>query len=450
MDVDLVVHGDPFRRRHCIIPYTNASRWEHDHDVAHERYRGDARAGRAHPSDRRCRRSHRRAAGRVVEPVAGQVPRRRTAHRVPPDRHAEARRRHATSRSPAPKAPTSRGGSTRTTVTRSSGSSPRPATRPTRSRCAGITYERDAPRLLAACPTGSPTWTSIGVAGAAVLPELPALRGPDLPLGQGPRRWPLLCVRAYNDWMVEEWCGEQRRPADPALPRPAVGRRARRRRGPAQRRTWCARRRLHRAARLPRSAEPRTPATGTRSSLPARRPRPSLCMHIGSGTKTPQTSPDAPEAVRRHDHLRQQRGQHDRLPVLRRASTAIPGLQADVRRSARSAGSRTCSSGSTTSGTPTGLEQRPAVLPGAAVDVLLPPGLQLLLQGRGRRRDARPGRESTTSCSRPTTRTRTAPGRTRGRRRREQFGFLSQPEIDKIARDNAIELLGLQLARAGS
>ena len=32
----------------------------------------------------------------------------------------------------------------------------------------------------------------------------------------------------------------------------------------------------------------------------------------------------------------------------------------------------------------------------------------------------------------------------------QQFGFLSQPEIDKIARDNAIELLGLQLARAGS
>ena len=26
----------------------------------------------------------------------------------------------------------------------------------------------------------------------------------------------LLCVQAYNDWMVEEWCGDVRRPADPA------------------------------------------------------------------------------------------------------------------------------------------------------------------------------------------------------------------------------------------
>ena len=36
-----------------------------------------------------------------------------------------------------------------------------------------------------------------------------------------------LCVEAYNDWMVDEWCGRSRRPAHPALPDPAVGRRAR-------------------------------------------------------------------------------------------------------------------------------------------------------------------------------------------------------------------------------
>ena len=38
-----------------------------------------------------------------------------------------------------------------------------------------------------------------------------------------------LCVEAYNDWMVDEWC-ERPRPADPAVRRPPVGRRARRRR----------------------------------------------------------------------------------------------------------------------------------------------------------------------------------------------------------------------------
>ena len=26
----------------------------------------------------------------------------------------------------------------------------------------------------------------------------------------------LLCVKAYNDWMVEEWCADSRRPPDPA------------------------------------------------------------------------------------------------------------------------------------------------------------------------------------------------------------------------------------------
>ena len=40
----------------------------------------------------------------------------------------------------------------------------------------------------------------------------------------------LACVQAYNDWMVEEWCAPSRRHEHPALPHPAVGRRAGRRR----------------------------------------------------------------------------------------------------------------------------------------------------------------------------------------------------------------------------
>ena len=86
----------------------------------------------------------------------------------------------------------------------------------------------------------------------------------------------LLCVQAYNDWMVEEWCAGSGRTVGSAVPHPAVGRDARRRRGPAQR---GARREggvLLRAAVEPRAAvgARRRPVTGTRSSPRATRPAP--------------------------------------------------------------------------------------------------------------------------------------------------------------------------------
>ena len=61
-----------------------------------------------------------------------------------------------------------------------------------------------------------------------------------------------------------------------------------------------------------------------------------------------------------------------------------------------------------------GLERQPGPVPRAAVALLPPPGLQLLLQGRvGVELLDLVGVDNI--CSRPTTRTRTAPGRTRGR-----------------------------------
>ena len=46
----------------------------------------------------------------------------------------------------------------------------------------------------------------------------------------------LACVQAYNDWMIDEWCGgDGARPADPAHPGPAVGSRPGRGRGRALR-----------------------------------------------------------------------------------------------------------------------------------------------------------------------------------------------------------------------
>ena len=82
--------------------------------------------------------------------------------------------------------------------------------------------------------------------------------------------WP--CVRAYNDWMIDEWCGGGPRSPDPADHHAALGRRARGRRGASGAR---------RRARV-RSPSPRTPprsgcprcttagSTGIRCSPPAR------------------------------------------------------------------------------------------------------------------------------------------------------------------------------------
>ena len=110
------------------------------------------------------------------------------------------------------------------------------------------------------------------------------------------RELALLCVRAYNDWMVEEWCGSSRGRLIPLCLIPL----------------WdidLAITELHRNA-------DRGVRAVAFSELPTYLGLPSiycgewepffaacadtetvLCMHIGSGTKTPQTSPDAPDAV---------------------------------------------------------------------------------------------------------------------------------------------------------
>jgi predicted TIM-barrel fold metal-dependent hydrolase len=106
----------------------------------------------------------------------------------------------------------------------------------------------------------------------------------------------LLCVRAYNDWMVEEWCGGSGGRLIPLCLVPL----------------W--------DADLAAAEVHRNAARGVRAvaftELPTYLGLPSihsgywdpflaacaetgtvLCMHIGSGTKTPQASPDSPDAV---------------------------------------------------------------------------------------------------------------------------------------------------------
>ncbi len=107
----------------------------------------------------------------------------------------------------------------------------------------------------------------------------------------------LACVKAYNDWMVEEWCGESGGRAHPA-------------------RAWC-------RCGTPSSPPPRSAATPSAAShalcfseIPPHLGLPSIhtgywdplfeaceetpttvCMHIGSSSKMPATSADAPIAV---------------------------------------------------------------------------------------------------------------------------------------------------------
>jgi predicted TIM-barrel fold metal-dependent hydrolase len=106
----------------------------------------------------------------------------------------------------------------------------------------------------------------------------------------------LLCVKAYNDWMVEEWCGQSNGRLIPLCLIPL----------------WDVQLALE---ELRRNAGRGVRAVAF-SEMPPYLELPSVysgywepffsaceetgtvvCMHIGSGTKTPQASPDGPDAV---------------------------------------------------------------------------------------------------------------------------------------------------------
>lgn len=134
-----------------------------------------------------------------------------------------------------------------------------------------------------------------GVEAQLCFPNFPRFCGQIFIWGKD-KELSLLSVRAYNDWMVEEWCGTS---GGRLLPLCIVP-------------LW--------DVQLAVQEVGRNAARGVRavafSELPAYLGLPSIhsrywdpffaacaetgtvvCMHIGSGTKTPQTSDDAPEAV---------------------------------------------------------------------------------------------------------------------------------------------------------
>ena len=195
-----------------------------------------------------------------------------------------------------------------------------------------------------------PTWTSTASRRSSASRTTRASAGRS---SSGPRTrssaW--LCVEAYNDWMVDEWCGSSGGRLIPLSPHPAVGRRARGRRGAPQRGPRRARGRVQRAADLPRPAEHLHRLLGP----VLRGLRGDRHGHRHAHRLGHEDAEDVARRARRgagHHHLRQQRRRPDRLPVLGRAAP-LPRTSSCSTPRPRSAGSPTCSSGPTTCGRPT-------------------------------------------------------------------------------------------------
>ena len=135
-----------------------------------------------------------------------------------------------------------------------------------------------------------------GVDGSLAFPTFPRfcgqtfMEGNDLELG-------LECVRAYNDWMIDEWCADSDGHLIPLCLIPlwdvdlAVAEVR------AQRGARRARDLLQRDPDAPRAARASTPATGIRCSPMCEETKTAVCMHIGSSSKMPAASPDAPPST---------------------------------------------------------------------------------------------------------------------------------------------------------
>ncbi|NUP31769.1 MAG: amidohydrolase [Streptomycetaceae bacterium] len=159
---------------------------------------------------------------------------------------------------------------------------------------AGVTYDQMRPGCWQPAARLA-DMDANGVEAQLCYPNYPRFCGQIFLRGKD-RELALLGVRAYNDWMVEEWCGGSGGRLIPLCLVPL----------------W--------DAELAAAEVRRNAARGVRavafSELPTYLGLPSIhsgywdpffaacaetgtvvCMHIGSGTKTPQASPDAPDAV---------------------------------------------------------------------------------------------------------------------------------------------------------
>ena len=229
------------------------------------------------------------------------------------------------------------------------------------------------------------------------------------------------CVYAYNDWMVEEWCGESDGHLIPLIIVPLWDARPRRRRGAPQRRAGRACRLLQRDPAAPRPAEHPLGLLGPVLRGVCRDADRGLHAHrlvvADAGHLARCARRGRRDAVASTTRWRASRdllfsGVLVRFPELRLAYTEgqigwIPYILEradDVWSEHRAWG---------------GVAD---VDPRAAVHLLLPPGLRLLLPRPARPRQPRRRSASTTSPSRPTTPTPTRPGRTPRRWPRKMMG----------------------------
>ena len=252
-----------------------------------------------------------------------------------------------------------------------------------------------------------------GVDGSLAFPTFPRfcgqtfMEGNDLELG-------LECVRAYNDWMIEDWCADSDGHLIPLCLMPlwdvelAV---AEIRRNAGARR---ARRVLQRDPAAPRA--PEHPHRLLGSAVRGVRGDAHDAVHAHRVVVE-----DAGRVARRaRDHrddarLLQLDGVARRLPVLGRAR-AVPRAEAGVLRRPDRLDPVRARARRQRVGVPRGLDGREADDPGAAVVVLPRPRLRVLHDRPPRRSRRSPRSARTTSASRPTTRTPTRRGRSRARR----------------------------------
>ena len=256
---------------------------------------GTARRRGSHPADRRRRRPPRRAARHLVGSSAGPLPRRRAPGRDAPAGHPDppGRRLHRGARHR--RRP---GGVVALRGPPLLGEAPhrrRRATRPTRSTSSGITFDQMRPGCWQQ-QARLDDMTLNGVEAQLCFPNYPRFAGQIFLRGQD-RELAKLCVEAYNDWMVDEWCagtGGRLIPLclvplwDAELAAAEVRRNAARACGP-----W-------RSARCPPTSglpSIHSGPLGARSSPPAPRPAPSCACTSGRAPRRPHTSDDSPDAV---------------------------------------------------------------------------------------------------------------------------------------------------------
>ena len=131
----------------------------------------------------------------------------------------------------------------------------------------------------------------------ARVPDVSPLLRADVHGGQGPRARAWRACRAYNDWMIDEWCGDSDGHLIPLcliplwdveLAAAEVARNAARGRAGHL---------LQRDPDPPGPAEHPHRLLGSAVRRRARRRARPLCMHIGSSSKMPAASPDAPPST---------------------------------------------------------------------------------------------------------------------------------------------------------